>query len=578
MSEDWINKLYFGDNLKILKEEIADESVDLIYLDPPFNSSATYNVLFEETGGGKSAAQITAFEDTWRWGSETDIIFHQVVETSPPKTAEFLNAMRGYIGVGGLLAYLVMMTPRIVELHRVLKRTGSLYLHCDPTASHYLKLLLDGVFDPRNFRSEIVWRRTNAHNKITRQYGPIHDLILFYSKNDEFTFHPGYRPYSLEYIRSRFIHTDERGTYQINYLTGLGTRAGESGKPWRGFDPTSVGRHWAVPRSLRYYIPDGGTGLSSHEQLELLDQYQLIIFPKKEGGQPMYKQYIGPGVPYQDLWAYQPNTKGVLGNTDECIDQDVKWLEDEDEKLGFATQKPLGLLARIIRTSSDEGDIVLDPFCGCGTAVIAAELLKRCWIGIDITHLAIALIKNRLQGTEVKDCRPYRVLGIPKDLKSAEALAIENRHQFEWWAVGLVGGRPAQDKRKGPDRGVDGYIFFFDDGSGKSKKIVIQVKSGAVASEMIRDLRGAMEREKAVIGAMITLKQPTREMRKEAASSGIYQPEFHPQFRFNKIQILTIDELLSGKKIEYPRLAPDATFNRTKKSKRGGLPPEMLLI
>lgn len=283
----------------------------------------------------------------------------------------------------------------------------------------------------------------------------------------------------------------------------------------------------------------------------------------------MYKQYIGSGIPYQDVWAYQPNTKGVLYGADENIDEDVKYLEDESEKLGFATQKPVGLLKRIIRTSSNEGDLDLDPFCGCGTAVIAAELLGRKWIGIDITHIAIALIKNRLNSEEIKNCQPYEVKGTPVDLKSAEALAQQNRHQFEWWAVGIAGGRPAQDKRKGADRGVDGVIFFHDDGSGKTKKVVMQVKSGSVSAEMVRDLRGTMEREKAVIAALITLVKPTRAMLNEASSSGVYQPEFFPQFKYNRLQILTIDDLLTGKGIEYPRLAPDATFARSSKRRKG---------
>jgi site-specific DNA-methyltransferase (adenine-specific) len=577
LSEDWINKLYFSDNLKILKEEIADESVDLIYLDPPFNSQATYNVLFEETGGEKSTAQITAFEDTWRWGMETEKAYQDLVSGRAVKLAKLLESFRTFLGQNDMMVYLTMMAPRLVELHRVLKPTGSIYLHCDPTASHYLKLLMDAIFKPENFRSEIIWRRSNAHNKITRQYGPIHDTILFFSKSDDFVFHPGVRPYTLEYIRARFTQSDQWGFYQLNYLTGLGTRSGESGKPWQGFDPTSVGRHWAIPRSLRRFLANSGLGMTSQEQLEVLFIKGFIVFPKKEGGQPMYKQYIGKGVPYQDIWAYQPNTKGTLYNIEECIDEDVKYLEDEDEKLGFATQKPLGLLARIIQTSSDEGNVVLDPFCGCGTAVVAAEALNRKWIGIDITHLAIALIKNRLGGEQIKDRKPYRVFGIPRDAKSAEALAIQNRHQFEWWAVGLVGGRPAQDKRKGADRGVDGYIYFFDDGSDKAKKIVIQVKSGSVSSEMIRDLRGTMEREKAVIASFITLKPPTRDMRKEAASSGIYQPEFYPQFRYNRIQVLTIEELLAGKNLEYPRVAPDGTFGRKPKRRRKS-PPQVLLI
>ena len=578
MSEEWVNQLYFGDNLKVLRESIADESVDLIYLDPPFNSNATYNVLFDETGGDKSTAQIVAFEDTWRWGKETEIAYHELRDTAPPNVFEFLMAMRAYIGTGTLLAYLVMMAPRMIELHRILKKSGSLYLHCDPNASHYLKMLLDGVFGVGNFRSEIVWRRSAAHNKTTRQYGPIHDLILFYSKSEQFTFHPGYRPYTRGYIEDRFKHTDAQGIYRYNNLTGPGKRSGDSGQPWKDFNPTLVGRHWAIPNSVRSFLPNRGEGMSSQEQLDELLAHDVIMMPKTTSGFPMYKQPIGDGVPYQDIWIFQPNTRGVLYGTEECIDQDVKYLEDEDEKLGFATQKPIGLLARIIKTSSNSGDVILDPFCGCGTAVIAAELLDRRWIGIDITHLAITLIKNRLSSEEVKECKPFVVHGIPVDLKSAEALALENRHQFEWWAVGLAGGRPAQDKRKGADRGLDGLIYFSDDGSGKAKRIAIQVKSGSVSVDMIRDLRGVVEREKAVIGVFVTLKAPTREMLKEAASGGIYQPEFYPQFKYNRIQILTIENLLAGKVVDYPHVAPDSTYSKPSKKRKKFNPGNLMLI
>ncbi len=574
---DWTNQLYYGDNLNVLRENIPSDSVDLIYLDPPFNSNASYNVLFEETGGEQSAAQVTVFEDTWQWRNETEILYHQVIQETPRKLSELMQAYRQFLGTNNMLSYLTMMAPRIAELHRVLKPTGSIYLHCDPTASHFLKLMMDAAFGTENFRSEVVWRRSAAHNKISKQYGPIHDLILFYSNSDTFTFHPDFRPYSKGYIIDRFKYSDEGGLFRYNNLTGPGTRSGDSGKPWRGYNPSIIGRHWAIPKSVRFLLPDDGQNMSSQEQLDSLLETGCLLLPKKESGYPMYKQYVGQGVPLQDIWAFQPNTKGILYGTEECIDEDVKYLEDEEEKTGFATQKPVGLLERIIRTSSNEGDVILDPFCGCGTSIIAAERLKRKWIGIDITHLAITLIKNRLNQDFKPDSINYQIIGIPKDLKSAEALALENRHQFEWWAVGLVGGRPAQDKKKGADRGVDGYIYFFDDGSGIAKKIIIQIKSGSISSEMVRDLRGTMEREKAVIAAFITLKPPTREMTKEAASSGIYQPEFYPQFKFNRVQILTVEEIFAGKAIEYPKLAPDVTFGRSSAKRRRSKSQLMLI-
>ena len=562
------NRLYYGDNLAVLREQIADASVDLIYLDPPFNSDATYNVLFRERSGDASAAQITAFDDTWRWGRDAELAYRDVITAGPPQASELLAAMRSFLGQNDMMAYLTMMAQRMIELRRVLKPTGSIYLHCDPTASHYLKLMMDSVFGAGNFRSEIIWRRTNAHNNTTRQYGPIHDTILFYSKTGEFTFHPATRPYTNAYIESRFRHCDERGRYQTNYLTGPGPRSGESGRPWQNYDPTANGRHWAIPRSLRPYLPDGGAGMSSHQQLDALHTQGLIVLPQRAGGQPMYKQYVGEGVPYQDIWAYQPNTKGILYDSDECIDEDVKYLESENERLGYPTQKPAGLLERIVGASSNEGDVVLDPFCGCGTAMAAAERLNRRWIGIDITHLAISIIRRRMADAFGSALQPYAVIGLPQDVASARALAQQDRYQFEWWALGLVTARPARDKRKGADGGVDGYINFFDDNSGQPRSVIVQVKSGGVNRGMIAALKGDMEREKAHLGLFITLAEPTAPMRQEALAAGFYEPKCFPGQRYPRLQILTIAQLLAGQEPEYPRMGPPATFPQAPRRRR----------
>ena len=563
-TESVANKLYFGDNLDILREHIADESVDLIYLDPPFNSNATYNVLFRERGNDDSAAQVTAFDDTWRWSVESEFAYQDVIKCGPGKVEELLGAMYSFLGQNDMMAYLTMMSQRLIELHRVLKPTGSIYLHCDPTASHYLKLLMDATFGIENFRNEIVWRRTNSHNKSIKKYGSIHDSIIFYTKSESFTFHPGARPYTKAYIEDRFRREDERGRYQTNYLTGPGaTRSGESGRPWKGFDPTSANRHWAIPRSLKRFLPNEGDGMGSIEQLDRLHEQGLIVLPRKPGGQPMYKQYIGDGVSYQDIWAYQPNTKGVLYDSDECIDEDVKYLEGEDEKLGYPTQKPEGLLERVISASSNEGDVVLDPFCGCGTAIAVAEKLNRRWIGIDITHLAISLIRHRLHDAYGDDLKPYEVVGDPKDVGSAEALAKQDRYQFEWWALGLIGARPANDRRKGADSGVDGYINFFDDNSGKPKRVIVQVKSGRVNRGQIATLKGDMERDGADIGLFVTLSPATEPMRQEALSAGFYEPEHYPEHSYHRVQILTIGDLLSGDaRADYPRMGMQGTFKR----------------
>jgi len=550
--------LYYGENLQVLREHIGNESIDLIYIDPPFNSKATYNLLFKSPDTKEqSQSQITAFDDTWHWGKEAQLEYAEIVNSTNTNLAELIQALRHFLKENDLMAYLVMMANRLIELHRVLKPTGSIYLHCDPTASHYLKLVLDAIFGFENFHNEIIWRRTNSHNHITKQYGPIHDTILFYSKSNIFTFHPGTRPYTKKYINDRFTHRDENGIYQTNYLTGPGIRNGESGKEWRGFNPTLAKRHWAIPQSLRQYLENMGEGLTSHQQLEALYSQGFIVFPKtKENGQPMYKQYIGNGVKYQDIWAYQPNTNGTLFESKECIDEDVKYLEDEEEKLGYPTQKPVGLLERIIKSSSNECDIVLDAFCGCGTAIHAAQKLNRNWIGIDITHLAISLIEKRL-----KDAFPdikIEVEGTPKDLEAAKDLANRDKYQFQWWAVSLVNAVPFQNKKKGADSGIDGIIYF-DDGeghTGKYGKIIISVKGGEhINVGMIRDLKGTMEREKASIGLFITLAEPTAPMLTEAASAPLYASKVSPSKVFPTIQILTIKGLLEGtQRAEYPNL------------------------
>jgi len=481
----------------------------------------------------------------------------------PPK---MLRAMRAFLHENDMMAYLAMMAVRLLELHRVLKPTGSLYLHCDPTASHFLKILLDAVFGPRNFRNEIIWRRTNSHNKLSQQYGPIHDSILFYSKGPGITFHPGRRPYLKGYVSEYFPYTDAKGRYQSNVLTGAGVRTGASGKPWGNYNPTPKGRHWAIPAKLLDELPAEDRAKPTQELLDLLDERGLILHPKGEDSLPRYKQYLSSsdGLLYQDVWTYQSGTKGLLENSPEGIDEDVKWLDDDDERMGYPTQKPVGLLDRIIRTSSNEGDVVLDPFCGCGTTVHAAQKLSRQWIGIDITHLAISLIQKRL-----RDAFPLiqiEIIGVPKDLDGARALAAQDKYQFQWWAVSLVDAVPYGGKKKGADTGIDGFIYFKPDGK-RTEKAIVSVKGGEnVGVQMIRELANVVDREKAKMGLLITLAEPTANMRKEAVSSGYFRTE--AQGDFAKIQIVTIEELLGGKKPHLPWAAPDV-FRRAKREMKG---------
>ena len=524
------NKLYFGDNLDILRQHVADESVDLIYLDPPFNSNATYNVLFREKSGEQSAAQITAFDDTWQWGLESESAYHDVVMDGPKALADLLQAMRSFLGQNDMMAYLTMMAQRLDELHRVLKQTGSIYLHCDPTASHYLKLVMDAIFGPTSFKNEVIWKRTSGHSD-ARKYGRAHDVILYYTQSNKAIWNQPYQPFDDGYVEQYYSYKDPDGRrWMSGDLGAAGLQGGGYEYEWKG-----VTRVWRVPQTT----------------MERLDSEGRVFYTKN--GIARRKRYLDEsnGLKAQDIWA------------------DIQALRSwHTERLGYPTQKPEALLERIISASSNEGDVVLDPFCGCGTAIAAAERLNRNWIGIDVTHIAITLIRHRLRDSFGEELRPYSVLGDPKDLPSAAALAQNDRYQFEWWALGLVDARPAQDKRKGADSGVDGYISFFDDGSGKAKRVVVQVKSGHVQRNQIATLKGDMEREKAEIGLFVTLEPPTAPMRSEAAAAGFYEPSHFLNHKFPRVQILTIEELLCGAQAQYPRFGPDATFRKAPRRQR----------
>ncbi|MCH7607052.1 MAG: restriction endonuclease [Chloroflexi bacterium] len=536
---DWKNKLYFGDNFDILRQHVPDESVDLIYLDPPFNSNATYNVLFKETSGDRSAAQIAAFEDTWHWGLESEAAYEEMVRHAPKHVGDLLQAMRAFLGQNDMMAYLTMMAQRMMELHRVLKMTGSIYLHCDPTASHYLKLLMDAVFGARNFRNEIIWKRANAHND-PKRFGRISDTILFYGKTSKAKWNTRHTPYREEYYDSHFKPDATGRLFRTVPLDA--PRHGE-GSPallynWRGKMP-APSRTWAIRQ-------------------EVMEQYErdgLLRYTRT--GTPTLLEYADemPGVPLQNIWTDIPPVN-----------------PQARERLGYPTQKPEALLERIVEASSDEGDLVLDPFCGCGTAVAVAERLKRRWVGIDITHLAISLMKKRLKDTFEEDLAPYDVVGDPKDLEGAKALAAESEHdgryQFQYWAAGLVDARPSQAGKKGADKGIDGYINFFDDNSGKAKEVIVSVKSGHVTVNQIRDLKGVLEREGAPIGLFVTLEEPTKPMQEEAVVAGFYTPEHFPEDKYPRVQILTIAELLDGREPHYPRHAPAPTFKRAPRRRR----------
>lgn len=571
------NQLYFGDNLEILRG-FGAEFVDLIYLDPPFNSKATYNVLFAERDGTLPTAQIRAFEDTWRWDRGTEAVYRELVEQGGD-AAVLLKGFIEFLGRNDMMAYLVMMAPRLVELRRVLRAAGSLYLHCDSTASHYLRILLDAVFGPTNFQNEIIWRRTGSNNAAKR-FGPIHQTILFYRKSPAAFFSQPKGPYTKDYVAKFFVQSDQRGRYQAVSLTGPGTRTGESGRGWRHYDPTAAGRHWQPASYVysKYRSVAHGDNLARYpllERLDRLDEVGLIHWGKGSETVPRYKFYLddAPGVPIQDIWAFQPGTEGCVSGEDGAgIDQDVKWLTTKDkERLGYPTQKPEGVLRRIISASTKEGDLVLDPFCGCGTTIAVAEQLGRRWIGIDITHHATNLIKHRLFDAFRGDCSDYEVIGEPVDESGARVLAMQDRHDFQSWALGLVNARVTKG-RKGPDRGIDGKLFFNDEGDGgRTKTMVFSVKSGKVSVRDVRDLRGTLERENAEIGVLLTLELPTSSMRSEAIEAGFYKS---PWGRYPRVQIITIRELLDETRgIEYPQdPSRETTYRRAPRVRR--LPPQ----
>ena len=390
------NTLYYGDNLDILRQHISDESVDLVYLDPPFNSNASYNVLFKERSGEESPAQIKAFTDTWEWTQESERIYEREIITNPdapPAVKEMIWAFRQFVGANAMMAYLVMMAPRLVELRRVLKPTGSIYLHCDPTASHYLKVLMDTIFGSKRFLNEMTWKRSSAHSDTKqgmRRAGKIRDVLLVYSKTDSYTWNPQYTPYTEDYLSAEYRHLTEAGRHYKETDVTAAKPGGDTEYEWRVKRPVGKEVRWSADTTDEYTRPReaweykgvrpyrGRYWAYSKSNLTAFWQEGKLIH--RETGMPRLMQFAEdmPGVPLQDLWDDIPP---VLGN----------------EVLGYATQKPQTLLERIISASSNEGDVVLDPFCGCGTAVAAAEKLKRNWVGIDVTHLAVALMKNRLR-------------------------------------------------------------------------------------------------------------------------------------------------------------------------------------
>ncbi|MCE2905589.1 MAG: restriction endonuclease [Anabaena sp. CoA2_C59] len=516
-----VNQLYYGDNLEVLRRYIKDESVDLCYIDPPFNSKRNYNQIYNNIGA-EDKAQAQAFIDTWEWDdhairgiNEILINYHGLFTQ---QCIALITGLSNVLGKGSLLAYLVSMTLRITEIHRVLKPTGSFYLHCDPTASHYLKLILDAVFCSNKgiYQSEIVWKRTTAHGNAkqgSKKFEINFDIIFLYSKTNQYTFNTIYRPFQEDQLEQQYNKVDQNGRRYRLVTPTAAKGGGDTSYEFHGVQPPK-GRFWAY----------------SKENMEKFYEDNKLYF--SSSGQPYIKYYLDerPGVAVMSFW------------------DDIKPMSPTSkERLVYPTQKPESLLERIIKASSNENDIVLDAYCGCGTTVAVCQKLDRQWIGIDITYQSISLILKRLEDSFPGVLKTIKLHGIPKDIESAKALANKTddrtRKEFEKWAIlTYTNNKAVINAKKGADKGIDGIVYFQGD-KNDPEKIIFQVKSGKVKSGDIRDLLGTMTLESASLAIFITLEEPTKDMLKTAKSAGFYQSKYMSH-SCDKIQIVTIKEII----------------------------------
>ena len=539
------NQLFYGDNLEVLRRAIPTESVDLVYLDPPFNSNRNYNVIFAHHDEHDVSAQLEAFGDTWQWTADTDRLYDECINSAnslPLPVINMLIGMRTFLGENDASAYLVNMAPRLVELHRVLKSTGSLYLHCDQTMSHYLKILLDAIFGVVNFRSDITWLRTSTHNDAKR-WSPNADQILYYSKSQQVTWNPVHLPHSEKYLTDKYRYVDADGRrFSLDNMTSPNPRPNLTYE-WEGHQPPANG--W------RY----------SKAKMAELDEAGLIWYPADKEKRPRLKRYLD-------------EQKGIVAGN---VWTDISPINSRAaERLGYPTQKPITLLERIIAASTNPNDIVLDPFAGCGTTIDAAQRLGRRWIGIDITYIAIDLIEKRLRHTYGKEITAsYVTDGIPRDLQSAEALFRRSPFDFERWAVSMLDATPNDHSKQRGDKGVDGEALFdYSQSAGVRKhgRIIISVKGGQQLNPaMVRDLQGTVESRRAELGVLITLNDPTRGMLEAANTAGYWERPDNRQ-SFPKIQIVTVSDLLAGNLPKLPdRTLPYVQAKRTTHSSQTAL-------
>lgn len=528
-----MNKLWYGDNLTIM-QEMPKHHVDLIYLDPPFKSDTNYNLLYRNMTGKPVPEQAEAFFDTWT----LDANKLEIARTMPVLMREhgvddyyadfwriWMNALRHT--QPELMAYLIYMVQRLLHMKTILRPTGSIYLHCDPTASHYIKVMMDAIFGHNNFRNELVWKRTGSHGG-SRRWGPVHDTILFYTASDKYTWNKVFQSYEKSYIEDKYRHRDARGVFQDISLTGAGTRKGDSGLPWKGRDPTERGRHWSVPRVLGEDVP-GFSSMTSQEKLAALDALDLLYWPKSRAGDdsfPRAKQYPNEGVQVQDVIT------------------DISAMNSQSkDRLGYPTQKPIALLDRIILASTNPGDRVFDPFCGCGTTIYSAIKNGREWVGCDIAILSIKLIREQLTSETYRlvEGHHFEIDGIPTSVEGALELFHRDPFQFQHWVVERIGGFPMQ--KKTADRGIDGRVYF--ETRGALEEVILSVKGGKLRPTDVRDLRGVMEREGSAMAGFLSLQEPSKKMREEAADAGVYE---YGGLIYPRMQLLTVREILEEKR------------------------------
>lgn len=513
-----MSSLWFGDNLSILREEVATSSVDMVYLDPPFNSQANYNVLYKTPAEDAASAQVEAFRDTWTWGPEAQWAHDEIMHDGGA-VASIVNALHSALGDCDMMAYLVMMAQRLSELRRVLKPTGNLFLHCDPTASHYLKIILDAIFQPDRFSNEIVWQRSTGKSLMTKRLPTNHDVILSYaagpsrSWNGEAMFEPYDEANLPPTVAAKYTHYDESGRrYRLDSLINPNPN-----RPNLKYEFLGVTRVWRWTR----------------DRMEAAYEAGLVV-QAAPGRVPQLKRFLeeqrGRGL--GDVWTDIPPLNSQAR-----------------ERLGYPTQKPIKLLDRIIRLASNPGDVVLDPFCGCGTTVEAAQMMGREWIGIDVAYHAIRVIEDRLSRLPVPPT--YSLGGIPRDFAGALRLAENDKYQFQWWANYLVGVQAMKEIKRGPDKGIDGQMFFMNGPRGWGR-VLTSVKGGQhVGVKDVREFKAVLEREGAEMGLFICLREPTRDMAAEAASARFVQTVHG---HLPRLQIVSIQRWFEGERPALPSL------------------------